>query len=643
MFKLLVTLIIFCSSNLLFAQGAQRVWIYFSDKGRLETSDIAESAKSYLSDRAIKRRMVKAVGQSFEYTDLPIEPAYRQRLEQLGVTIHHESRWLNAVSAYLNQVEVSVITQLPYVNKIEAVKKYRYEKYGESYKYPIAKSKNGNYGLSENQNAMLGVISAHENGYRGEGVRIAMFDTGFILQHEALQHIKVIDTYDFVQNDEVVANQEGDLSIQHNHGTLVLSVIAAYKPGELIGTAYEAEFLLAKTEDERSETSLEEDNWVAAAEWADSMGADIISTSVGYGGEVGYTYENMDGNSTIITKAADLAVKKGIVVFASAGNEGLSSWVHILAPADGDSVIAVGAVNPDRSLYPKSSRGPTFDGRIKPDLMAQGGLVYTVNPNSTDAYTYNYGTSVACPLGSGAAALVLTIVPDLDPMNLRELLTKTASQSDAPDNQFGYGIIDLRKLMYHITHDPSFIVLSFSGDAFDGRNTINWHVRNVREVKNWIISKRTADQEYEEVESYANKSAVSQYLFSDYDINPDQTYHYLLTARLNSGERVPLDSVILSSRPLKKSGVFQNYPNPFNSNTTITVSLLNNEEISLKLFDMNGRLVKTYVNREIKASGFYHYSWDGRNNNNRQVASGVYYAVLNFKDDIKSIKVLYLK
>jgi len=636
MLQILLIIILILHSSILIAKYEQKVWIYFKDKGKIEAVDINREVRLKLSERAFKRRLEKVGSQPFDYTDLPILPSYKLKLKQLGVKIQNESNWFNAVSAYIKDCDFNNITKLPFVKKIEPVRTYRYKKYTKTERSSITRLTNSAYGPSENQNAMLGVISAHNKGYHGENVRIAIFDSGFILQHEALQHVKVIDTYDFIQNDRDVSNQEGDLPKQHDHGTLVLSVIAGYSPGQLIGPAYAAEYLLAKTEDIGSETSLEEDN-------SDRLGADIISTSIGYGEEMGYSYEDMDGNSTIITQAADLAVKKGIAVFASAGNEGSSSWYHILAPADGDSVIALGGVNPDRTLWPKSSRGPTFDGRIKPELMAQGKSVYTVNPNTDHEYSYLDGTSLACPLGSGVAAIILSLAPQLKPMELRELLITNASQSNQPDNNFGYGIIDLSGVLYNLTHDPAYFLVSFKGTPLNGRNMLSWQVRGVREITSWILEKKFPDNEYQEIEAYPNRLSLQEHLFVDYDITPDGVYYYRLGVELNSGEKVSLDSVIVNSVPLVASDLFHNYPNPFNVMTTITVSLVNSGKINLKIFDLNGRLIKTLADNESKESGYYYYQWQGRNNNNQAIASGTYYAVLSFKDETKSIKILYLK
>jgi subtilisin family serine protease len=394
---------------------------------------------------------------------------------------------LNAASCYLDGVDRSVLLNLPFIKKIEPVHTFRSQPVK---KYAPPPNDSTDYGSSLNQIEMIGIPAAHKAGFSGEGVLIAIFDTGFILDHEALSHIKVVAEWDFINNDAIVANESGDLITQHDHGTEVRAVMAGYKPGRLLGPAYNSEFILGKTEDIGSESHVEEDNWVAAAEWAESLGADIISTSVGYDNLVGYTYQDMDGNTAIITKAADMAVRKGVSVFASAGNEGLSAWKYIIAPADGDSVIAMGGVRPDKTLWPSSSHGPTYDGRIKPDLLAQGENVFTVNPRTIDDYISVSGTSFSCPLGAGAGAILLSAMPSLSPTALRDTLTVYATNYTKPDTLFGYGLIDLEKILAYVISEPGVSVRNLEISGYPGRNVIEWV--SVWEIANekWIIRRK---------------------------------------------------------------------------------------------------------------------------------------------------------
>jgi subtilisin family serine protease len=274
-----------------------------------------------------------------------------------------------------------------------------------------------------------------------------MMDAGFdLLSHQVFSSMNIIATWDFVNGDPDVENG-GDMG-NGSHGTSTLSLIGGFYEGELIGPAFGADFILAKTENTESETPVEEDNWIAALEWADSIGVDVTSTSLSYTDFdppfQGYTWEDMDGNTARITIGADLAVKLGIFVANSAGNYGSDPNHNTLgAPADGDSVIAVGSVTSSGARSSFSSVGPTVDGRIKPDLMAMGSNNYVACNSYVNCYNdWGSGTSWSCPMLAGAAALLLEIDPSLTPMQLSTLLKSTASNSNTPNNQYGWGIIN---------------------------------------------------------------------------------------------------------------------------------------------------------------------------------------------------------
>jgi subtilisin family serine protease len=228
-----------------------------------------------------------------------------------------------------------------------------------------------------------------------------------------------------------------------------LSTIAGYAEGKLIGPAFGASYVLARTENDASETPLEEDNWIAAIEWADSLGIDIATTSLGYlafdDPYGAHTWQDMNGNTTLITRAADMAVARGIVVLNAAGNDGFNAMHNtLLAPGDGDSVITVGGVWPDSMRYTSSSVGPTTSQppRIKPDVMALGAAVWVAATGSTTHYGQSAGTSFACPLTAGVVALLLQACPSATPMQIRDVLRQTASHHDTPDNQHGWGVVN---------------------------------------------------------------------------------------------------------------------------------------------------------------------------------------------------------
>ena len=411
-----------------------RAWIYFYDKAGSEMCNISQKAKD--------RRAKSNVQSNHLWYDLEVSQIYINDILELGITIENESRWLNAVSVVCKISDIEKIAKLKSVKKIEPVIGYKKSKieYADD---SLSNSRDFDYGNALAQIEQINVHELHNAGYTGEGVIILVMDTGFNLTHNALANINVIAQWDVINNDSETANETSaeTSNSQDHHGTAVLSTIAAYAPGELIGVAFDAEFLLAKTEDVTQEVQQEEDDYVAGLEWGEANGADVVSTSLGY--LDWYTYEDMDGNTAVTTIGIDIAVGLGMVCVTAAGNEGNDqNWYYIIAPADADSVIAVGAVGENGVIASFSSHGPTFDGRIKPEVCARGSYTWCINPNSTTTYSQLSGTSLACPLVGGAVALIIQAQPGWSAMQVREAILMTASQSSDPDNTYGYGIMD---------------------------------------------------------------------------------------------------------------------------------------------------------------------------------------------------------
>jgi subtilisin family serine protease len=449
-----LTILVITNSSYLFPtlQGADRYWIYFKDKGQYENLNLSKQRQiqtQYLTQDALQRRQLRGTAIS-AYADLPLESDYIEQIKARGTEIHAFSRWMNAVSGSGTAMQLSQIAALPFV---KAVKKVKTWQFGEKHtSFSSGQHHSGHYlsrqeyGFSDFQIRFHNIHRLHERGLTGSGINVAVFDTGFNLENPALQHIRsqLIAEYDFIQMDSVTSNQPGDPSNQDNHGTFVLSVLASYFPDTLMGPAYGANFLLAKTEVEDQELRVEEDNWVMAAEWAERLGADIVSSSVGYSefdpGQGGYSYKDLDGKTTIITRAANELARRGVLVVNSAGNEGNLPWHYITAPADGFYVLAVGSVNSNNVLSASSSRGPTYDGRIKPDLVALGVGVYGITSRGT--IRSNNGTSYSCPLVAGIAAQILEQFPRADLLTMLNILRTSGDQSQLPDNEKGYGKID---------------------------------------------------------------------------------------------------------------------------------------------------------------------------------------------------------
>ncbi len=430
-------------------------WIYFKDKGALSTLK-KQAPERFLSERALARRLkLNPNAAPVEYSDYPIASAYVQALRPYVHRLRARSRWLNAVSVELSAEQLNMVNRFDFVDRIRPVRASRPrralpETPLTATSGALAKTGALDYGSGYNQIHLINADVLHEKGLYGQGVLICMLDDGFNLlnHHIAFDSLDVQATWDFIHDDESVDDSEY-AATEGTHGTKTLSTIGGYTPGSLIGTAFKATYLLAKTEVDDSEKPVEEDYWVEGIEWADSLGADVVSSSLGY--IDWYTWQDMDGETATTTIAADLAVEKGILVLNSAGNE-YDNAEHntLIAPADGDNVLAVAATYSDGNRASFSSVGPSADGRIKPDIAAMGAGVTYASSYSDSAFSSGNGTSFSCPIAAGGAALLLNAFPDLTPAQIQQALRNTASQADAPDKYLGWGVIDLEAAYNYI-------------------------------------------------------------------------------------------------------------------------------------------------------------------------------------------------
>ena len=380
--------------------------------------------------RALERRALRGTGTP---ADRALAPEARAALDALGVRVRVESRWLGAVSAVLTDDQRQSVAALPFVREVRPVGHFvRAEAPEEARSLVMI-----DYGLSGAQMAMVRADAVVAAGYTGAGVRVGFLDTTYDFSHPALAHVQA--------SGRLIGVRDFTPAAQSNtHGLSTSSVAFGYAEGHLVGPAFGAEVLAATTEYAPTETHAEEDALVAGLEWMEAEGVDVVNISLGYttfdAGEGDYTPADLDGNTAIVTRAVDRAAARGVVVVTSAGNEGNSSWRFISAPADADSVITVGAVDADGSRSSFSSFGPTADGRTKPDVAALGRNVYVARPNG--AYGFSNGTSFSSPMVAGVVAQLLEADPTLNPIEIRAVLRATASQSSAPDNALGWGVVD---------------------------------------------------------------------------------------------------------------------------------------------------------------------------------------------------------
>jgi len=537
------------------------VWVFFADKGDA-TRQYFEKPTTVVSEKSLKRRAkVLSEDKLVLQTDLPVNQFYIEKVQALGFKVKQKSKWFNGISGWATKQELLNISQLQYVKELDIVykfkKEYAVEEDKEDNQTKINQNPNNlnkinsfNYGPSLTQLNLITIPDVHDLGYTGAGVTICMMDAGFdLLSHQVFGSMNIIATWDFVNGDPNVENH-GDLG-NGSHGTSTLSLIGGFYEGQLIGPAFGADFILAKTENTESETPVEEDNWIAALEWADSIGVDVTSTSLSYTDfdppYQGYTWQDMDGNTARITIGADLAVKLGIFVVNSAGNYGYDPNHNTLgAPADGDSVIAVGSVTSGGGRSSFSSVGPTVDGRIKPDLMAQGSYNYVACNWFTSCYSDNgSGTSWSCPMVAGAAALILEVDPNLTPMELRDLLRNTASQSTNPDNLYGWGIINtyaaVQSLLTTVDDNvvpEDFVILRNYPNPFNPTTKIQFEVPVQSDVR--IILHDVLGREMKEVFHNEVKAGMHEFILDGSELSSGVYLLRMLTENIQKTIKISL-------------------------------------------------------------------------------------------------------
>jgi subtilisin family serine protease len=430
-----------------FSQEPQKYWVYFRDKSHTPYS--IDKPLEFLSFKAVERRMLQGI--AINESDLPIDPNYVQALADKGVGISNLCKWMNAVSiATDNLAVIEAIKSLAFVAQVRPVMRMidpsrglAKEKFEPIMSVDFPAFSASKYGASLNQIKMIGIDTLHALGYTGKGIDIAVFDGGFI-------NVDQINFFQIAQNEHRIhpvwnyVDRDTNVYTRSYHGTAVMSVMCANLSGTMIGAAPDANYYLFITEDVAHETRVEEDNWAAAAEKADSIGMMIFSTSLGYTEfndiATNHTYGEMNGDSTVITRAANMAASKGILVVNSAGNEGNSSWHYISAPADGDSVLCIGAVDPNRVLANFSSRGPNSSGHLKPNVCGNGAKIYVATVNS-DISTSD-GTSFSCPLIAASAACLWQAFPEKRSMEIFHAIEQCSDRYSTPDNDYGFGIPD---------------------------------------------------------------------------------------------------------------------------------------------------------------------------------------------------------
>ncbi|WP_281323582.1 S8 family serine peptidase [Flavobacterium aestivum] len=427
------------------AFSQEDAWVYFKVKNNSQS--YFDSPLQMLTQRALDRRTKQNI--ALDSKDIPIDPSYISQVKAApGITIMAKSKWLNALHIRGTQANINSLKLFSFVDKVDFANKSLNQ---SGKKASTAKMKAVNkvletqvnfaYGSSANQIKMLNGDLLHQQDYTGSGKIIAVMDAGFpgVDTAQPFQRLRtknqILGGFNFV-------NRNANFYTGASHGTMVLSCMGGYKDGELVGTAPDASYYLFITENDASENPVEESLWVEAAEKADSLGVDVINSSLGYfdydNTSYSHSYADMDGKTAFMTRGAEIAFSRGMIVVSSAGNEGNTVEPHIGVPADGISVLTVGAVTSTKTVAGFSSIGPSFDGRVKPDVMAQGQADVVSDPSGN--ITTANGTSFSSPIMAGMVACLWQAYPNKTNKQIRDLIVKSADRYLVPTTQYGYGI-----------------------------------------------------------------------------------------------------------------------------------------------------------------------------------------------------------
>lgn len=596
-----------------------------------------------LTEHARKRRAkVDPVGLLIDSRDAEVDQTALEQIRQSGAKIRHISRWFHAVSVEATPAQMQDLmasVRLKSIDLVASLTRTPTPEPVDADKLMLpsdATSVELNYGFSLTQNQVVGAKKLHQAGYSGKGIVIAMLDSGFNTDHPAFDSTNIVATWDFIGNDADVTGSDCSSDPQDRHGTGTFAAAGGYAPGFMIGTAFGADFILARTEITcgGTEIKVEEDNWIAAAEWADSIGADIISSSLGYTvfqGDGDYTLSQLDGNTALITIAADIAASKNILVCNAAGNErGDASWPTIIFPADGDSVLAVGATNASGQLAPFSSPGPSADGRIKPDIVSMGQSVYTAA--ATGGYTLMSGTSLSTPLVAGAAALALESDSQMTAMQLMEQIKATGDRAESPNNDYGYGMMKANRAANILR-----VILPDSVEMDSGQIT---------QIE---ISTSGRTHELRTLAAYDLPTGAS---FVDHgdgtgELQLDSTVWTVGRATIaivasisnfaDSGTLV-IYSTVASYQPDLRA-----FPNPFSDHLTITCGAADDRISAVTILNSAGERIWEKVNILSESTDTITVEWDGRNFAGQMVTPGVYLVCVTTERETKVLKVMKVR
>jgi hypothetical protein len=599
---------------------AQRYLVRFKNKASSPYSFSSPSA--YLSQRAIDRRQRYSI--PIDSTDLPVNPVYLNSIRSVsGVTILNTSRWLNQVSVLITDPNaLTTINSFPFVQASTriasrlrsdiATDRIDAEYYSQAPQANMRLQSTAadfyDYGSTKAQIHIHNGEFLHNIGLRGQTMYIGMLDEGFS-NYTTLKGFdsvnmngQILNTWDFVNNEADVANDAA-------HGEQCFSTIAVNLPGQFIGSAPKAKFLLFKTEDTFSEYPIEEHNWVCGAERIDSAGGDVISSSVGYktfdDPSLNHTYADLNGNTTIAATGADLASKKGLAVINAAGNDGSSSWHYILTPADGDSVLAVGAVTSGGAVWPNSSYGPSSDGQVKPDVASVGsGTAIQFNNGAIGS---GFGTSFACPNLAGLVTCLWQGFPEFNNIKVLNAVRQAGSIYATPNDRIGYGIPDLKKALVNLLKD-------FATSTVESNNcqaVIKWISKDVSAMKYEIERKTSTETSFKKI-TERNGTGI---LFSTHNYEFTDVWNNVSAGPVSYRIRQIVDTATatftadyidtvstVATTSCSKKNKIRIVPNPARSSISLQIGIVTPiDKLSIRIVNMQGSTVALY--KKVKTEG----------------------------------------
>ncbi len=595
------------------AQSTSNFLVYFTDKG--QTSYSFSRPSDFLSSRALDRRTRQNI--TVDSLDLPVHQQYIDIVLSQGPTrILGRSKWLNAILIESNNPSLRTeIEQLPFVKKtvdwsfrrsgtfrLQPKNKVAVIPYAPllSHRRTESLSTPLNYGASFQQINLHNGTFLHRLGATGTGMAIAFMDAGYQgylsnrFLEDALNNNRIAITYDFIANNSFVNENNA-------HGLFCLSIVAAHTPGVFIGAAPDASFYLLRTENENSEYPIEEFYWGIGAEFADSCGTDVISSSLGYStfdnNSYNHSYQQLDGQTTLITKMANMAFRKGILVVNSAGNEGNTSWKYMLAPADSDSVLTVGAVNGTGTIASLSSFGPTYDKRIKPDALAIG--IGTVLSSSNGELSSGTGTSFACPIIAGLATCLWQLFPETNNRQILEAIRKSGNRYTSPEAQYGFGIPDMKKAVALLLQETATLTLS----STECVTTLNWKSKDNATMHYAIERRLPGENNFKTiavVPGTGDEFEQHQYQFEDQLPNTPPGYiDYRIRQTIDTGATTFFSELICAGRVLSPRNCNGRltlvFPNPAQESFTIALTKdAPTTNLEIEVYQSNGALFKTY-------------------------------------------------